>query len=70
MRTTQDEFHSMRGHVIDGNVIDMRNGDTLTLTSTIKGWQLIDQHGRPFGVPTRSAHVVACLVYSHPSEEI
>lgn len=70
MRTTQDAFHSMRGHVADGTEIVMRNGDTLTLRSRQTEWQLYDQTGRPFGLPTRSAHVVECLVYSHPSEDI
>lgn len=70
MRTTQDEFHTMRGHVADGMEIAMRNGDVLTLRAVMRGWQLYDQHDRPFGLATNSAHVISCLVYSHPSEEI
>lgn len=70
MRTTQDEFHAMRGHVADGVAIDMRNGDVLTLRAVMLGWQLYDQDGRPFGLATNSAHVISCLVYSHPSEEV
>lgn len=70
MRTTQDAFHSMCGHIADGCEIEMRNGDVLTLRSKVTEWQLYDQTGRPFGFPTKSAHVVECLVYAHPSEEI
>ena len=69
-RTTQDAFHSMRGHVTDGIQIEMRNGDLVTLRAVMNGWQLYDAQGRPHSVPTRSAHVVECLVYSYPSEEI
>lgn len=46
----------------------MRNGDTLT--AVLEGWQLVDQGGRPFGIPTRSAHVVECLIYNYPNEEL
>lgn len=70
MRTTQDAFSSMRGHVADGCEIVMRNGDVLTLKSVIQGWQLFDQNNRPFNAPTNSAHVVECIVVAHPSEEI
>lgn len=71
MKTTQDAFHPMRGHVADGCEITMRNGDVLTLRATMQGWQLVDAQGRPYwSRPTRSAHVVDCLVYVYPSEEI
>jgi hypothetical protein len=70
MKTTQDGFHTMRGHVADGCEIAMANGDTLTLKAVINGWQLVDQTGRNFGLATNSAHVIACLVFAHPSEDI
>lgn len=69
-RTTQDAFHPMRGHVCDGQIIQMNNGDTCTLRAVMVGWQLFDQHGRPHSVPTDSAHVIACLVTVYPSEEL
>ena len=69
-RTTQAAFHSMRGHVADGTQVQMRNGDLVTLRAVMDGWQLYDPQGRPHSVPTRSAHVVECLVYSYPSEEL
>lgn len=70
MRTSQDAFHSMRGHVADGVEIQMNNGELVTLRAVMAGWQLFDQTGRPHSAPTRSAHVVECLVFSYPSEEI
>lgn len=70
MKTTQDAFHPMRGHVADGTQIQMHNGDTLTIKSVTAGWQLVDQEGRLFGVPTGSAHVLYCLIYTYPSEEL
>ena len=70
MKTTQDAFHSMRGHVADGTVIIMRNGDVCTLRAVTKGWQLFDAHDRPHSVPTDSAHVVECLVYTYPADTL
>lgn len=70
MKTTQDDFHPMRGHLEDGTQIEMRNGDTLTIKAVTAGWQLVDQDGRPFGVPTASAHVIDCLIYNYPNEEL
>lgn len=70
MKTTQDAFHAMRGHVTEGCEVVMRNGDVLTLTSTMSGWQLVDQGGRRVGAPTPSAHVIECLVYSYPNEDL
>ena len=68
--TTQQAFHAMRGHVCDGQQIIMDNGDRCTLRAVMDGWQLFDQHGRPHSIPTDSAHVVECLVYSYPSEDL
>ena len=68
--TTQNLFHAMRGHVCDGQVIHMSNGDTCTLRAVMGGWQLFDQRGRPYSVPTDSAHVVECIVTSYPDESL
>lgn len=69
MKTTQDEFHPMRGHVEDGCIIHMRNGDDVTLKNTMRGWQLFIGD-RPHAAPTTSAHVIACLVEVYPSESL
>jgi len=66
--TTQDAFHSLRGHVADGVQIAMNNGDTLTVKAVMGGWQLVDQNGRLVDVPTDSAHVLECLVYAYPND--
>ncbi len=60
----------MLGHVADGTAIVMRNGDVMTLKAVMEGWQLFDSNGRPFSVPTNSAHVVECIVFAYPSEDI
>ncbi len=67
MRTTQQAFHSMRGHVTDGCEIQMDNGDLLTLKAVHGGWQLFN-NGVPQMVPTDSAHVVECVVFSYPED--
>lgn len=64
-RTTQQGFHPMLGHVADGTEILMDNGDVVILKAVMKGWQLF-HNDRPLDVPTDSAHVVACLVFSYP----
>lgn len=70
MKTTQDDFHPMRGHLEDGTQVEMRNGDTLTIKAVTAGWQLVGPDGRPFGVPTASAYVIDCLIYNYPDEEL
>lgn len=70
MKTTQDNFHPMRGHVVDGCEITMRNGDICTIKASIHGWELLNPKGLIVGVPTKSAHVLACLVERYPLEEL
>lgn len=65
VKTTQDEFHPLRGHMEDGAEIVMRNGTTLVLRAVMSGWQLYDKQGREFGSPTASAHDIASLVTSY-----
>lgn len=60
----------MRGHMEDGCQITMNNGDVVTLKAVMKGWQLVGPDSRPHGVPTNSAHVVACLVFNYPEETL
>lgn len=67
-RTTQSEFHSMRGHVSQGCEVRMENGDLMIVKSTMNGWQLFDKDGRPFSTPTHSAHVLECIVFSYPRD--
>ena len=67
--TTQDAFHPMRGHVADGVTVKMRNGDIVTVKAVMNGWQLYVGE-RKHSIPTNSAHVVECLIYNYPSEEL
>ena len=67
--TTQDAFHPMRGHVADGITVKMNNGDVVTIKAVMQGWQLYVGQ-RKHGVPTTSAHVVACLIYNYPEETL
>lgn len=69
MRTTQDDFHSMRGHVADGVTVHMNNGDVVSIKAVMQGWQLYVGK-TPHGVPAKSAHVVECLIYNYPNEEL
>lgn len=41
IRTTQQAFHPMRGHVAAGTVIDMDNGATLRIEPTMTGWRIV-----------------------------
>lgn len=62
--TTQEAFHPMRGHVADGTRINMRNGSTLIISSTMSGWQLKDDQGIAVGQPTNNAYVLASFIES------
>jgi hypothetical protein len=35
-------FHPMRGHIADGVRVKLRDGRLLRVTSTMRGWTLID----------------------------
>lgn len=67
--TTQNEFHSMRGHVADGVTVKMRNGDIVTIKAVMSGWQLMVGERR-HSIPTPAAHVVECLIYNYPEETL
>ena len=73
MRTTQDYFHSMRGHVAQDCEIQMNNGDLVMLDADHHGWvmyQVVDGKRKFHANAGFSAHVVECLVYSYPSLDI
>ena len=40
MKTAQDAFSAMRGHVIHGQKVLMNNGDTLEIINTINVWSI------------------------------
>lgn len=61
---------ALRGHVCDGMEVAMNNGDVMTVKAVMSGWQLFDQKGRPYAVPTNSAVVLECVVVSYPNEDL
>lgn len=48
-------FHPMRGHVADGVKVGFQDGSVLTVTSTMRGWTLMDESGRQRTTPTHDA---------------
>lgn len=48
-------FHPMRGHVADGVKVGFQDGTVLTVTSTMRGWMLIDESGQQRTTPTKDA---------------
>jgi hypothetical protein len=42
MKTTTENFHTMRGHVAEGCVIVAPSGREFTIKNTIKGWMIHD----------------------------
>lgn len=64
---TQGEFSSLNGHMVNGTEIQMRNGDVCILKRVAEGWQL-HRNDTPFMVPTKSAHVIECVVFSYPED--
>lgn len=73
MKTTQDAFSALRGHVADGCEVLMNNGDTVRIQASMQGWNLyvVTGTGLKFHANAGpSAHVVECLVYVYPSLEI
>lgn len=63
IETSQQEFHPMRGHVIEGATIHMDNGDILRLRSTGMGaWILEGPRGPSEELPS-AAHVEHYIVH-------
>jgi hypothetical protein len=65
MRTNQQEFHVMRGHLDEGTVIDCDNGDILTIEATMHGWKLVNQRGEQHGEETTDCYLVARYIYGY-----
>lgn len=65
--TTQEAFHSMRGHVADGQrVLCGKDGrDVLTVRGVINGWVVERADGTPLAAPTRNALEVVRLVAAY-----
>jgi len=73
VKTTQDAFTAIRGHVADGCEVLMNNSDTVRIQASLQGWNLyvVTDTGLKFHADAgHSAHVVECLIYVYPSLEI
>lgn len=55
----------MRGHVVDGARITMRDGSVLTIKSVVPGWVLLNQAGTWIGQPTNDAYVLTSRIVSY-----
>jgi len=62
MKTTVQNFHSMRGHVSDGCVIVAPTGKEFTLKNQIKGWMVYGSDNLPISGYLNSAHEVEFFV--------
>ena len=66
MKTTQENFHVMRGHVADGCVIACGKC-TLTIRATMTGWQVSDDTGGVVA-QTNSAYAVQDAVLAYDGD--
>ena len=64
MKTTVDNFHSMRGHVADGCVIIAPSGKEFTLKNTMSGWKIVGSDGVDCSGNLKSAIEVDYFVIS------
>ena len=62
MKTTVEQFHSMRGHVADGCIIIAPSGREFTLKNHIKGWMIHGQDGLPITGYLKTANDVTFFV--------
>jgi hypothetical protein len=62
VHTTAEQFHAMRGHVIDGCVITAPSGRKFTLKNTLRGWTVYGPDGLPVSGNLPSAFDVEFFV--------
>lgn len=62
MKTTSDQFHTMRGHVADGCVIVAPSGKEFVLKSTMTGWMVYGPDDLPVSGNLRGASEVEFFV--------
>lgn len=62
--TSQDAFHTMRGHVADGTMVKMENGNTLKIKNEIKGWVIL-KHNAVIAGPFSSAIEVEIFIVNY-----
>lgn len=62
--TSQGAFHTMRGHVTEGAMVKMENGDALKIKSEIKGWVILKDNAVIAG-PFSSAIEVEIFIVNY-----
>jgi hypothetical protein len=62
MKTTSQNFHSMRGHVADGCIIVSPSGKEYTLKNLINGWMVYGPDNLPISGNLKSAYDVEFFV--------
>ena len=55
-------FHPMRGHVAEGVKVAFPGGTVLTVKATMRGWTLVDAHGRQQTTPTHDANALTASI--------
>ena len=64
IRTTQQNFSAMHGHIADGTQIVMDNGDVLTMYATMHGWDIY-RDGQEINRCGSSAHAVESFIFHY-----
>lgn len=62
MQVNSQDFHTMRGHVIDGCIIIAPSGKRFTLVNTIRGWMVHGPDNLPCSGYLSSAYDVEFFV--------
>lgn len=60
--TTGANFSAMLGHVADGTLVLMGNGECLTIRPDMRGWHVVDWQGKQISDSNLSAFGVECFI--------
>lgn len=55
----------MRGHVSDGTSVLMNNGDRLTISAGMRGWNILDQTGNTIAADIQAAADVEYIIANY-----
>lgn len=61
----QENFTTMKGHVIQGQKIKMRTGETLRIVGTLKSWKIVDEKERDVFINLFSAFEVENAIVNY-----
>lgn len=63
--TTQDKFTMLRGHINNGQKVQMVTGEIFTIKSTLRGWKIVDETGKDICIGLCSAFAVECFIVNY-----